>query len=358
MKGGDFMLRKKFYLKSGIFYIIFAIAFIYLSSASIAQIKSKEQFQLEISTLPTGFASYLIGVGLADLINKKSNFIKATHIEGRSPVVHMRTLITKPEKRKSYLFFNTTWDIWEAKKQLGPFEKVPFKYEEFRFIFLMGVAGNGLCTLDQNIKTLKDMVGKRVIFDSTPGGGREIVYKGILNELGIPVDKLKYQYASGETAGAALRDGMADVIYSGSALKRLPHFHVASPFTAELVATKNVYFISFEEKAIKSFKSKTGHPVDFQVLPPKILGPLQTEPYTILLKPLGFCAHQDMPEDVVQEILNIVYENAHLLKEYTPMAEIINKESLASLGIPEGDYHSAAQKFFKQKGIKIKGLGF
>lgn len=318
----------------------------------------KEPFQIEISTLPTGFASYLIGVGLADLINKKSTLIRATHIEGRSPVVHMRTLITKPEKRKNYLFFNTTWDIWEAKRRLGPFEKIPFNYDEFKFIFLMGVAGNGLCTLDPNIKTLKDIVGKRVIFDSTPGGGREIVYKGIMSELGIPVDKIKYQYASGEAASAALRDGMADVIYSGSALKTLPYTHIASPFTAELIATKNVYFISFEEKGIKSFKEKTGHPLDFQVLPPKILGPLQTEPYTILLKPLGFCAHQDMPEDVVFELLRVVYENAHLLKEYTPMAEIITKETLASLGIPEGGYHPAAQKFFRGKGVKIKGLGF
>lgn len=348
------MLRRKFFL------IPITLMIFYLS-ASISSLEAqtrKEPFQLEISTLPTGFASYLIGVGLADLINKKSTMIRATHIEGRSPVVHMRTLIAKPEKRKNYLFFNTTWDIWEAKKRLGPFEKVPYNYDEFRFIFLMGVAGNGLCTLDPNIKALKDLVGKRVIFDSTPGGGREIVYKGIMSELGIPVDKLKYQYASGESASAALRDGMADVIYSGSAIKTLPHTHVASPFTAELVATKNVYFISFEEKGIKSYKEKTGHPVDFQVLPPKILGPLQTEPYIILLKPLGFCAHQDMPEDVVIEILRVVYENAHLLKEYTPMAGIITKESLASLGIPEGDYHPAAQKFFKEKGIKIKGLGF
>ncbi len=348
------MPRRKYILLNIVLIIIYLFTF---SSHLKAQTK-REPFQLEISTLPTGFASYLIGVGLADLINKKSKMIKATHIEGRSPVVHMRTLITKPEKRKNYLFFNTTWDIWEAKKRIGPFEKVPFNYDEFRFIFLMGVAGNGLCTLDPNIKTLKDMVGKRVIFDSTPGGGREIVYKGIMNELGIPVDKLKYQYASGESASAALRDGMADVIYSGSAIKTLPHTHVASPFTAELVATKNVYFISFEEKGIKSFKDKTGHPVDFQVLPPKILGPLQTEPYTILLKPLGFCAHIDMPEDVVQEILRVVYENAYLLKEYTPMAEIITKESLASLGIPEMAYHPSAQKFFKEKGVKIKGLGF
>lgn len=341
-----------------IFIIIFLTILTFHISNSRAQVKPKETFQLEISTLPTGFASYLIGVGLADLINKKSNLIKATHIEGRSPVVHMKTLISKPEKRKNYLFFNTTWDIWEAKKQFGPFQKTPFRYDEFKFLFLMGVAGNGLCTLDPSIKNLKDMVGRRVIFDSTPGGGREIVYKGILEELGISSEKLKYQYASGETASAALRDGMADVIYTGSAVKRLPNIHIASPFMAELIATKNVYFISFEESGIKAFKERTGHPVDYQRLPPKTLGPLQNESYTILLKPLGFCAHQDMPEDVVLEILRIVYDNYPLLKEYTPMAEIITKESLASLGIPENDYHPGAQKFFKQKGVKVKGLEF
>lgn len=350
-KRGFFALRGSFW------FIVLLITF--LGTAAEAQTKPKppEPFQLEISTLPVGFASYNIGIAVADLINKNSTWLRATHIEGRGPAEHMKTLVTKPEKRKNYMFFNTTWDLWEAKKRIGPYEKFPFNYDEFRFITLLGTAGNGLCTKDPNIKSLKDLVGKRVIFDSGPVKGREIVYYGVLKEEGVPVEMLKPQYAAGPAAANALRDGLVDVIYTGSVLQKLPNIHLNSPFMTELVSTVKTYFITFDEKSVKAFKDKTGHPVALMTVPPKMFGPLQTEPYGTLIKPLGFCAHLDMPDHVVTEMLRVVYENAYKLKEATVEAEILAKETMASLSSPETAYHPAAVKFFKEKGIKITGFG-
>jgi TRAP-type uncharacterized transport system substrate-binding protein len=318
----------------------------------------REPFELTISTLPAGFASYTLGVALAEEINKNSTWLKATHIEGRGPAEHMKLLVTRPERRKGYLFFNTPWDIWEARKQMGPYAKFPFKYDEFRFVSLSGIAGNGICTINPKIKNVEDLVGKRVIFDSSPGKGRELTYKGVLKEAGIPVDKLKYQYSTGKAAADTLRDGLVDAIYTGSVLIKLPNKHVTSPFIRELVATKKTYFVSFAEKPVKAFKAKTGHPVDYMELPPNTLGPLQAEPCGVLIKPLGYCAHLTMPDHVVTEVVRVVYENAHVFKEYTPIGAIITKKTVAHLGIPEGAYHPAAVKFFKEKGVEITGFGF
>lgn len=320
--------------------------------------RAHEPFELTISTLPAGFASYALGVGIAELINKNSSWLKAVHIEGRGPVEHMKLLVKNPARRKNYLFFNTTWDLWEAKKGIGPYAKFSFNYDEFKFVSLFGIAANGLCTLNPKIKTLKDLVGKRVIFDSAPNKGRILVYKGILEAAGLPLDKIKFQYASGKSAADAMRDGLVDVIYLGAGLRKLPNIFALSPFIAELVATKDVYFISFEKKYVEAFKAKTGHPVSFMEVPPKIFGPLQTKPCGILVKPLAFSAHISMPDDVITEVLRILYENAHLLKQYAAMGEIITKDTLASLGVPEEAYHPAAVRFFKAKGIKITGFGF
>lgn len=349
------MEKKIFALTGSLFCVIFLIALV--ATEVEAQSKPHEPFQLEISTIPAGFASYNIGVALADLISKNSTWLKAIHIEGRSPAAHMRTLVTKPEKRKNYLFFNTTWDLWEAKKQVGPYTKFPFNYDEFRFVMLMGIAGNGLCTKDPNMKSVKDVAGKKVIFDSTPGSGRELVYYGVLREAGVAIESLKPQFSAGQAAAEALRDGLIDVIYTGSTLQRLPNVHLNSPFMTELVSTVKTYFVPFEEKHVKAFIDKTGHPATLMMIPPKMLGPLQTEPYGTLIKPLGFCAHMDMPDDVVAEILRVVFENAPKLKEATIAAEIITKDTLASLSMPESGYHPAAVKFFKSKGIKITGFG-
>src|SRR4030042_4745671 len=207
--------KRLFALVVGLCFVIFLITSLIDGVEAQTKPKPQEPFQLEISTIPAGFASYNIGVALADLISRNSTWLKATHIEGRSPAAHMRTLVTKPEKRKNYLFFNTTWDLWEAKKQVGPYTKFPFNYDEFRFVMLMGIAGNGLCTKDPNMKSVKDLAGKKVIFDSTPGSGRELVYYGVLKQAGGSTESLKPQFSAGHADAGALRDGLMDVIYTG-----------------------------------------------------------------------------------------------------------------------------------------------
>ena len=338
------------------FFTIISLTTIILATGVSGPAMAQQSYEISISTLPAGFSSYIMGVALAELINKNSKWLKATAMEGRGPAEHMKLLVKKPDKRKNYLFFNTTWDIWEAKKEIGPYKGFPFDYDEFRFVFMKGIAGNGLSTLDPNIKGVKDLVGKKAIFDSSRGKGRQITYHGVLKEAGVPVEKIKHQYASGKAAADTLRDGLVDVIYTGHVLKKLPYSFANSPFFAELVATKKVYFVSFDEKPVMAYKANSGHPLSMVKVPPKTLGPLQTEPCGILLKPLGFCAHISMPDRVVTEVVRIAYENAHKFKEYTPMGAIITKETLASLGIPEKAYHPAAVKFFKEKGIKITGL--
>lgn len=316
----------------------------------------QKPYELTISTIPAGFSSYIMGVALAEQINKNSNWLKATATEGRGPAEHMKTLIRKPEKRKNYLFFNTTWDIWEAKQQIGTYAGFPFDYDEFRFVTLLGIAGNGLCTLDGGIKNGSDLVGKKAIFDSGRGKGREMAYTGVLKASGVSTNKIKFQYASGKAAADILRDGLVDVIYTGHILKQLPNVYGNSPFQAELVATKNVHFLSFNENDVAAFKRESGHPLALVKVPPKMLGPLQTESCGILIKPLGFAAHISMPDEVITEILTTVYENVDKFKEYTPMGAILTKDTMASLSVPESSYHPAAVRFYRQKGIKITGF--
>jgi len=336
--------------------VLSIVAVFTLAMCIPVQAVEQKPFELTISTIPAGFSSYIMGVALAEQINQNSKWLKATAMEGRGPAEHMKTLIKKPEKRTSYLFFNTTWDIWEAKKQLGTYAGFPFNYDEFRFVTLLGVAGNGLCTLDPGIKSLNDLVGKKAIFDSGKGKGRQLAYDGVLKAAGVSIDKINFQYASGKAAADTLRDGLVDVIYTGHVLKKLPNEYGNSPFQAELVATKDVYFLCFDEKDVNAFKKSSGHPLALVKVPPKMLGPLQTQPCGILIKPLGFAAHVSMPDEVVTEILRVTYENVDKFKEYTPMGAILTQETMAALGVPASSYHPAAVKFFNEKGIKITGL--
>ena len=350
------MNHRSHFTFTGLVCVFFFVATVCLTAGLPQSARAEEPYELTISTIPAGFASYIMGVALAEQINKHSTWLKATAMEGRGPAEHMKLLVKKPAKRKNYLFFNSTWDIWEAKKQLVPYKGIPFNYDDFRFVTLIGIAGNGLCTLDPEIKSVKDLEGKRVIFDSGKGKGREMAYTGVLKTAGVSIDKIKQQYSSGKAAADTLRDGLVDVIYTGHILKKLPNVYGNSPFQAELVATKKTFFISFEEKDVLAFKKNTGHPLAMVKIPPKMLGPEQTQPCGVLIKPLGFAAHISMPDKVVTEIVRIVYENAEIFKDYTFMGNILTKKTMASLSVPEQSYHPAAVKFYKEKGVPITGF--
>lgn len=312
-----------------------------------------EPYEIEASTIPAGFASYVIGVALAELINENSTWLRCTALEGRGPVEHLKLLVTEPEKRATYLFFNTPWEQWMAERQMGPFADFPFDYSEFKFVALIGCAANGLIVADPNIKTLEDLRGKIVITDSAPGKGRYVSYTGIFKQAGITEDDVEHQYGSGTAVADALRDGLVDAIYLGGTLVEPPNTWLASPFITELMAAKDIYFLSLPEEHIKAFAEETGFPATAATVPPGTFSPLQTEPYTFLTKHLAWCAHQDMPDDVVYEICRIIYENAEQFKEFIPAGAIITKETMATMGVPEEALHPGALKFYKEKGILI-----
>jgi TRAP transporter TAXI family solute receptor len=308
-------------------------------------------------TIPAGFSSYIMGVALAEQINKNSTWLKATAMEGRGAVVNLRTLVAKPEKRNNYLIFSSTGEIWQARNRKGQYGKIDFNFEDVRFVCLLGIAMNGINTLNPDIKTLKDLEGKKVILDDNKNGDRQVTNIGIMKEAGVDVGKINFQYAPPKPATDALRDGLVDVAFNGAALKGLPHSYATSPFTRELLATKSVHFISFPKDAVMAYKKKSGHPLGYRKLPPGSYGPKQTEPVEVLVKPLGFCAHISVPDRVITEALRCAYENAHKFKEYTGMGAVFTKDTMASLGIPEAWYHPAALKFYKEKGVPLVSFG-
>ena len=331
--------------------VVLAVLCICPLPASAAQ-----PYSIEISTLPAGFSTYTVGVALAERINKNSPWLKATAVEGRGAAENMKLLVRKPHKRRNTVFFNSPWELWGAKNGASTYRGFDFNYDEFKFLFFSGMAVDVLMTLNPQIKELNDLTGKNVCFDTAPGKSRYAVYTGILKQIGVDITKLNHQYGSGKIMADRLRDGLVEVGYGAGLLIKLPNIQKLSPFSAQLVATKDTYFISFPQDAVEAFKQSTGHPLVYVKVPPKMYSPLQTKELGGLGKSLGFCAHQSLPDEVVTEILRIVYHDAHEFKSYTPLAAVISKNTLASLGIPESGYHPAALRFFKQNGIPITAL--
>jgi len=315
-----------------------------------------EPYEIQLYTIPAGYPEYAISVGVAELINKNSEWLQATALEGRGPTEAMKFIVTEPEKRPHFLFFNCPKFTWAAELGLGGFDQLPqYDWSRMRAISILGCSGTGLCSLDPNIKDLEDVAGKKVIVDSGPGKGRQIIYEGLFKQAGI-LDTVKFEYARGAAVNDALRDRLVDVIYFGVNLAEAPNTWVLNPLMVELMTMKDVYFIQTTKKHYDAFKEETGHPIVYMVVPAKQLSPLQTEPLAITASHNSWYADIDTPEDVVYEFVRMIYENAEKLTDYSPQASIITKETMATVGVSEEQMHPGALKFYKEKGIKVSSF--
>lgn len=235
-----------------------------------------EIYNLDIVSLPVGYGVYNMGVGLSEEINKNSSFLRAAHFEGKDPTVTMKMLVLEPERKKRTIFFSDSWACWAGERQIGVLKGVKYDYSKFKGLYLLSFSPNILATTNPKIRTLEDLKGKKVVLTSTKGGVVDNVLGGILKEAGV-LETLKLQYLKPHEAKDALKDGLIDAAMFGISLKGLPNIYKAAPALVELVSTKDTYFISIPKKYVESFAKKEKCYMRSVLVPPKMIGPLQTE---------------------------------------------------------------------------------
>ncbi len=175
--------------------------------------QTHEPYQIELYSIPAGFPPYAISVGVAEIINKKSSWLRAVALEGRGPTEALKYVVTDPQKRTHLFFFNQPKWIWAADKQIGPFRNFPFDYiNEIKSVALIGAAAVTLVTLDPDIESLEDLRGKKVAVDSGPERGRQILFEAVFKQVGI-LNDIRFEYMQGNAAAGAMRDGLIDACY-------------------------------------------------------------------------------------------------------------------------------------------------
>lgn len=315
----------------------------------------KEKFEVEISGLWAGTNPYSIAVYWAELINKESKIVKATAREGRGPAVDMKTLITKPEKRPSLVFFQVEDEVWAAKEGVGNWKDFAGKYDfnNFRHIAFGGFTVDVLLTTNPKLKELKDLNGKSVVISNvSAASAKSKAFMDIFDEVGV---KPKYHYLGMNAMTDAARDGTVDVIHGGINPVG-PNQWMPSPYLNELFTMKPVYPISISKEVIAKIKQKSGFPGVIVTIPPGQISKDQKEPVTAAGKCMNWGVDVSMPDEVVMEILKIYVDNLDKFAKLTPGARIITKKTVASVEVPESRMHPAAVKYFKQNKISIVSL--
>ncbi|MBW1801489.1 MAG: hypothetical protein JRJ85_12270, partial [Deltaproteobacteria bacterium] len=131
------------------FIVIFFIMIVLIFCASPAI--AKKPYRIKIYAPPAHTATYAIAVGIADIVNKNSQWLKASMIEGKSPSENMKRIVSNPKLRKTVIWHNTEPTHWEAIQGFPLFEKVKSDFNRVRYVFPISIVLNAFITLDPKI---------------------------------------------------------------------------------------------------------------------------------------------------------------------------------------------------------------
>jgi TRAP transporter TAXI family solute receptor len=309
---------------------------------------------VEFYSPPKGFTIYMLTFAFAEIVNKHSDWVKASTLEtlgGADAMYAMAKL--PPERRKNSMAFQMETEWTRATQGLPPYtEPLP----DLR-IMMSGYEYGGVLqavTLNPEIKSYKDMIGKRVALTPPPGGAYYGFYT-VMESWGI-LDKVKLEYLAFSAMKDSLLTGLIDVGWMGLTIGPFDHY-VLSPIVLELAATKPVYFIPHEKADVMEINKKTYYKMVPIVIPKGALGsgmPQQDLPTNAFFN-LWFC-WKDADPDVIYEICRIWYEFGHELDAAVPAIAgfASNKGRMGySPYLEEKSMHPGALKFFKEHEIKI-----
>jgi TRAP-type uncharacterized transport system substrate-binding protein len=214
---------------------------------------------------------------------------------------------------------------------------------------------DGLVSLDPNIKTFKDVKGKRASFGSQPNTDFDFIFGKMLEYEGMTFKDLRsFEYMSMQAQADALQDGLLDVCTVGYSVESLSPLKIgASPFATKLAETSKLHFIDMNPDAIRHLSKLV--PAGLVRIPPGSLKG-QTKEQIGVSKSLCFVCDLDVPDEVVTEIGRLVYEHSDEFVKYVPVGRIMSKETMCAIGRPVEEFHPAMSQFIQKHRIRTNHL--
>lgn len=197
-----------------------------------------------------------------------------------------------------------------------------------------------IVTLDESIKTVADLKGKKV---SIGAAGSGVYFNAIdlLGAYGLTEADIEPTYQSFGDSADALKDGKIDAAFMVA----------GAPTTAvvDLSTTKQVYLVGLDEEHVNALLASSPYYAKC-VIPAETYG-MPADVTTVGVGAVVLAANS-VSEDAVYALVKDIFENASGLTESHAKYAEINLEYGSSItSVP---YHPGAKKYFAEKGITVK----
>ena len=291
--------------------------------------KAPKKTPLAFGAAYPGSWYYGFAVSLSEIINREVPDVKMTVIATGG------TLNSPPMMEKGDLQLaggSNAGDYWA----INGLEMFKEKYTKLRLIFPATVGIVHVFTLLPDIKSMKDLAGKKVGVGPS-GSPTSIMANAILQTLGI---KAELVWSSLAEMIEMVKDGR---VHAGIWLSGAPWSGVM-----ELAALKPVTLLSFTPEEQKMIPEK---------LPYLSPGEIGKDVYAWVKQPLPNLhfyqttnASLDVPADIIYKVTKAALSKWSDLVTAVPATGTVKAENIASVGIP---IHPGAVKYYEEIGIKI-----
>lgn len=349
---GGFSMKHKAFALGGSICLITILALIAFTPALAKSNPSADKIEIQIYSNPFGHSTYVLSFALAEIVNKNSTRVHMTCVESKGSSANILYLQKNPAARKYTMVVANPFAVTQAAKADPPFAKPFTGLKAFSMI-----ANNCafLLTTNPEIKTIEDLAGKSLGLGPR-GITIEYVPRFILQYgYGIFDDLGRVSYSSFDGIKNALIDGTIDAGLQSSAMWGEEEYKtwVPIPTTEEVLSTKKCYLVDMKEEAFKRAREKSGYPIYFLKAKPMAFGKSAAFGGNRMWWSNSWWVHESMDDEVVHEICSVLYDHANDFVTYHATGRGITPKTLPDVAVPEADFHPAAARFFKGKGLKV-----
>lgn len=301
---------------------------------------------VEIQSGLFGGTLYQLSYALSEILRRHVPDFKVTIVETQGSAGSLTKAMAEPKGRIAATTLITAFDAISG----NPPFKQPMGNLKILCCYAQNV--NAMIAVDPELKTLKDLAGKRIglgPINNTPGKNTwSVISRGIPGS-----DKMKPFFMSWDQLRDALLDGSIDAMVMGVSTRASGQWQPVAVYQEISVSRPGVHFIPLTEEAIKEAAAADKLPYGAKAIPKGAIGENVPAVDTLAWSELlGLAASADFPEEAAYTLVKTYYEHFSEMVEFAPPARAVSQDLILPVNVPDKDIHPGTLKFMKEKGLR------
>lgn len=298
---------------------------------------------LTMMTSTEDTAAYQMSQGLAAVVNENSDSVQISARPGDGAKQSMRLL----DQGEADIAYTDTLNANRIANEQGDYTDNPFSNDISQVFHYYDILG-GLATQgDSDIETVNDLAGAAISPNPVGTAMRDVMMEH-LSHSEVSQDEMDLLALGYGEEASALSEGRADVVSDIRINASLTPSYVQEQYSIN----ENAWLLHWPDSVTSSIQEAdaiTGAHYPASEIEGPDYGDREEEWWTETVY-VTF-VRSDMDEDVLSEVLNVMWDNVDSLTEYHSMAGSWQDEAFLSAKLnPNIPIHPAAQSFFDDVG--------